>query len=152
MSEQPRSNSFSGFEPAVLNGPIRVGPVEPFLSALEGNREISPRTIRAIIRARASRAEFFCSSLFADPAWDMLLALFGAELEQRRVSVGSLCNRARVPATTALRWIDVLLKHGLVEKRNDPLDRRRVHVSLTADGSVAMGQYFAAVPQPLAVL
>src|SRR5437762_3206264 len=51
--------------------------------------------VRAILRARRSRDRFFDASLFADPAWDMLLELYLAELlGERRLSVGSLCQSA----------------------------------------------------------
>jgi hypothetical protein len=63
--------------------------------------EIDPAEIRAVIRARRLRNQFFADELFADPAWDMLLDLFAAGLEKRRVSVSSLCIAAAVPPTTA---------------------------------------------------
>lgn len=44
-----------------------------------------------IIKFRRSRGLYFGTSLFADPAWDMLLDLFLAGEEGRRVSVSSLC-------------------------------------------------------------
>lgn len=152
MSQQPRPDSFCGCERTVRGVPIRVSRVQPFLSALEGERGVSIRTIRRIISARSKRAEYFGSSLFADPAWDMLLALYGAEIDQRRVSVGNLCCAARVPASTALRWIDVLVQHRLVAKRSDPFHGRRVHISLTPQGSLAMEKYFTAMPEAPAVL
>lgn len=48
--------------------------------------------VRALIRARRTRDQFFQSVLFADPAWDMLLDLMAARLEHKRVSVSSLCR------------------------------------------------------------
>jgi hypothetical protein len=101
--------------------------------------------VRNAIRARRMRAQFFAAGLFADPAWDMLLDLFAARLEQRAVSVSSLCIAAAVPPTTALRWIGTLHDAGLFERQADPSDRRRAHIALTAAGLAGMQAYARAV-------
>lgn len=100
--------------------------------------------VRGMIRARRLRDQFFEASLFADPAWDMLLDLFAAELERRRVSVSSLCIAAAVPPTTALRWIATMHEHGLFARQADPTDRRRAYIGLTAKGLEAMRSYLGA--------
>jgi hypothetical protein len=107
--------------------------------------EISAAEIRAVIRARRMRAQFFADELFADPAWDMLLDLFAAQLERRRVSVSSLCIAAAVPPTTALRWIGTLHEAGLFERQADPADRRRAYIGLSAKGFEGMRSYASAV-------
>lgn len=107
------------------------------------NDDTSAQEIRAVIRARRLRAQYFTGELFADPAWDMLLDLFAAELESRRVSVSSLCIAAAVPPTTALRWIGTLHEAGLFERHADPSDRRRAYIGLTAKGLDGMRCYVA---------
>jgi DNA-binding MarR family transcriptional regulator len=98
--------------------------------------------IKQILRNRDCRADFFNCRLFSDPAWDMLLVLYAMELEQRRISISGLCASSRVPSTTALRWIGVLAKEELIQRRSDPLDGRRSYVELSRDGSAAMRSYF----------
>src|SRR4051812_23053389 len=46
--------------------------------------------VRTILRARRLRDRFFEAQLFADPAWDILLELYAAELGRYRTSVSSL--------------------------------------------------------------
>jgi hypothetical protein len=106
--------------------------------------DISAGEVRAVIRARRLRDQFFEGELFADPAWDMLLDLFASELEHRRVSVSSLCIAAAVPPTTALRWIGSMHDAGLFERHADPADRRRAYIALSDKGMAAMRGYFAA--------
>lgn len=107
---------------------------------------IDASDIRRAIRARRMRDDAFgASGLFEDPAWDMLLDLFAAELERRQVSVSSLCIAAAVAPTTALRWIGKLIDARLLERRPDDLDRRRAFISLSAKASMAMRHYVAAV-------
>lgn len=107
--------------------------------------KISAEAIRAVIRARRLRGNYLSNELFADPAWDMLLDLFHAELAQLRVSVSSVCIAAAVPATTALRWLKILTDRGLVYRRADPYDGRRVYVELSPQTSLAMQSYFAEI-------
>lgn len=107
--------------------------------------EIAATEIRAVIRARRMRAQFFADELFADPAWDMLLDLFAAQLERRQVSVSSLCIAAAVPPTTALRWIGTLHEAGLFERQADPADRRRAYIGLSPKGLEGMRSYASAV-------
>ena len=112
---------------------------------------IDPETVRGIIRARRLRARYFDAELFADPAWDMLLDLVQAEIDQLRVPVSSLCIAAAVPATTALRWIKTMTDSGLFVRRADPHDGRRVFVEMAPDTSLAMRRYFAEIGCPAAV-
>lgn len=100
--------------------------------------------LRAILRQRRLRNRFFDPALFADPAWDMLLDLMAARLEGESVSVTSLCIASAVPSTTALRWIRTLIDSGLVQRRADPADGRRIHISLTDPAALAMSAYLAA--------
>ncbi len=105
---------------------------------------VSAEEVRAAIRARRLRDQLFGAGWFEDPAWDMLLDLFAAELEGADVSVSSLCIAAAVAPTTALRWIARLGEAGLIERRPDPRDRRRSFTVLGADARALMRRYWAA--------
>lgn len=95
--------------------------------------------IRRILKFRDIRARVFqADDLFADPAWDMLLEIFVADLTQHKMPVSSACMSARVPATTGLRWLKVLERQGLIRRFDDPHDRRRVFVSLTPEAFTKM--------------
>ena len=102
--------------------------------------------VRQIIRTRRARTSFFNADLFADPAWDLLLELYASELTHRRMSVSDACIASAVPATTALRWIGALERAGLIERRNDPFDGRRIFVELSETASSAMGRLMATIP------
>jgi DNA-binding MarR family transcriptional regulator len=104
------------------------------------------KRVASILKARRLRAKFFDADLFAEPAWDMLLELYTAELDEVRATIGSLSLGAGVPATTALRWIQVLEEKGLFARHPDPLDRRRIFVSLTKKGIDAMNAFLEACP------
>lgn len=101
--------------------------------------------IRALIRARRTREQFFPADMFADPAWDMMLDLLAARLAGQRVSVSSLCIAAAVPPTTALRWIKQLTDRAMFMRVDDPMDSRRVFIDLTEAATQALFGWVRAV-------
>lgn len=113
-------------------------------TAVDG-AEIDAAQVKAMIRARRLRDQYFRADLFADPAWDMLLDLMAARLEGQRVAVSSLCIAAAVPATTALRWIKTMTEHGLFVRVADPQDGRRVYIELSDHAASALQNYLRAV-------
>lgn len=142
----------SSHETAVARGAMnsgrRVEDLRPVFAAESTDlaHPILPNAsdLRAILRQRRLRDRFFDPALFADPAWDMLLDLMAARLEDERVSVTSLCIASAVPSTTALRWIRNLIDMGLFQRCADPADGRRIYISLTDPAARAMSAYLAA--------
>ena len=92
--------------------------------------------------ARRGREDFFASSLFADPAWDILLILYWAGHAQQRMKIGSVCAAVAVPVTTAMRWIEHLRGIGLLCKDKHQTDRRVLWVRLSDDAQLTLDQYF----------
>lgn len=99
---------------------------------------ITAALVRRLIRLRRDRDRHFPAEIFADPAWDMLLDLTAARLEQMDVPVSSLCVASAVPTTTALRWIRSLIEAGLLVRRTDPIDARRAFITLSDQAHQAM--------------
>lgn len=134
VSDKPvsfRPAPMGGFQPFPVNSPTISAPFDA-------------RALRDIIKARRLRERFFDGELFADPAWDILLDLKAAAAEGQTVSVSSLCIAASVPPTTALRWITAMTESGMLERRQDPDDARRVFIVLSDETSAKMNDYFAA--------
>ena len=100
---------------------------------------------RALIEQRRLRRRFLPEELFHEPAWDMLLALYVASHDHRVMNVKTLVSSADAPVTTSQRWIEHLAKLGLVRRMVDPIDRRRIEVSLSNDGRRAIEAYLAAI-------
>lgn len=134
----------SGERAAPLAGSPRLAPTVPPPEP-PIDRALDANAIRAMIRARRLRAQYFDPALFADPAWDMLLDLMAARIERRAVSVSSLCIAAAVPSTTALRWIKALTDQGLLRRAPDPRDARRVFIELDDATAGAMARCLSAM-------
>ena len=97
--------------------------------------------IRRLQRLRASRDRIFGKGLFGEPAWDILLDLYAAQLRSRQESVASVCVAAGVPSSTAVRWIKILLNEGLVLRLSDTRDEYRCLLALTPKGVEAMERF-----------
>jgi hypothetical protein len=103
---------------------------------------------RSIYRLRRRREAIFGNALFAEPGWDILLDLYLAAKEKRRVSVSCACIASVVPATTALRWIQQLEKESVIVREIDRNDARRFHLRLTPEG---LGKMEALLGEALAL-
>ncbi len=145
IAEQDEDKPRSG----VSERPVSFRPapaiiMQPLASPLaEPEPQISASYVRETIKLRRLRERYFDAELFADPAWDILLDLFAARFEGVPVSVSSLCIAASVPATTALRWISAMTADGILLRRHDPNDARRVFIDLSNDMMTHMTGYFS---------
>ncbi len=96
---------------------------------------------KQLLAQRLARFDHFPAELFHEPAWDMLLALFVAHEERRTMNVKTLVASAHAPVTTSQRWIDHLHKLKLIDRVIDPIDRRRIELSLSDSGYTAVTAY-----------
>ena len=116
--------------------------VETRLSDINADREKLIARAREALRNRRKRREIFGETMFGEPAWAMLLALYVAEATEGRMSVGKLSSLSGGPPSTAQRWIDYLIKRNLAVREPHPTDRRTVFVKLSDAGRAALDLYF----------
>jgi DNA-binding MarR family transcriptional regulator len=105
------------------------------------NNASGPPLLRLALQAQRMRktvAALFPRDVFRDFAWDILLELFVAEQRGRAICVKDLILVSGETSTSALRRIDRLEGAGLLQRRHDSPDHRRVSVALTAKGDEAM--------------
>lgn len=92
-----------------------------------------------------TRNRLFPDELFADPAWLILLDLFTHRATGKLISVSSACIASLVPPTTALRYIRRLVELGMLQRTNDPADRRKVYLQLTESACSQMEAFFTKI-------
>ena len=113
---------------------IEGGTLQDPPHALPSDPAYLARFARSLLHARRMRERLLPADLFAEPAWDMLLELFVQRDDGRRFSVTDTCSASNVPPTTALRWLEILVSEGLVERISDATDGRRRFIQLTPTG------------------
>lgn len=95
------------------------------------DRDLALRVAKQAVAVRRSRERSFGEDLFADPAWEVLIDLFIAQVEGKDVTIGDACIAASVPLTSALRCCQALHSRKLVRREADQRDKRRVLLRLT---------------------
>ena len=105
--------------------------------------------VRVLIEARRARGRFFAPSIFGEPAWEMLLALYAASDEEGPLTLSRIAERAGTPPSTALRWLSYLEAQGLVARSGNIHDHRMQLVELTDKAREAFLNYFSAMPPEL---
>jgi DNA-binding MarR family transcriptional regulator len=68
----------------------------------------------SIIRFRQYRANILPAELFSEPAWDLLLELFLADAEGRRISAREVAEKSNISPGVMSRWLQHLSKIGYV--------------------------------------
>lgn len=116
-------------EPLLLQQDERLQPIQ----AVEDD-ELGIQLAVQLVEARSRRFRHFDQDMFGEPAWNMLLELLVSERRRHKCSVTDLCLSSHTPSSTALRWLQVLERRGLVCRERDPRDGRRTFVLLSPAG------------------
>lgn len=106
---------------------------------------------KAMILERRIVGEALGFSLVENANFDILMELYLARTERRKVFVWSLCAAANTPYSTAYRKIKELVVAGFIVRHDDRKDRRRVEVELTEHGVAMIDRLVrrvAAIPWP----
>jgi DNA-binding MarR family transcriptional regulator len=96
---------------------------------------------RKEFEGRKARLRYFSKSMFGEPAWDILIALYMTDVAGPRQTVGRITQMANAPPTSALRWLAYLERDKLIVREPHPTDRRVTFVELTDRGRTAIKNY-----------
>lgn len=98
---------------------------------------------REEVRRRRARETVMPREFFGEPAWNILLDLFIAAGERRRLSVTDVFVFAGASATTVIRYLNILEAADYLKRTPDPDDNRRTFVNLTEFGETAIRKTLA---------
>jgi predicted transcriptional regulator len=88
---------------------------------------------------RSLRAQFVSAPIFAEPGWDILLAVYIRELSGESFTLTDLETTTSLPRSTAQRWLAVLAEQKLLaQTKND-------FIELTRLGRNVLNDYFDAL-------
>lgn len=86
-------------------------------------------------KAQLLREAHFEGLPFHETGWEILLELYIAEAEGRKLNVTAIGLDGHIPNATLVRWIALLEHRQLVFRQPDTIDRRRTWIGLTSLGS-----------------
>lgn len=128
-----------------------VADLEAELVRISARRQPCQKELRRLARkiydARRLRDRLLDQKLFGEPAWDMLLALYHLPALGHMITTTGLCCCSAVPLTTALRWLKILEKDGLLERGPHIDDGRMQLVRLTKEGRALLDRYLTRLLQ-----
>lgn len=93
---------------------------------------------RSVLEARRKLERICSGDVPRDAAWDMMLELFIARQTGRLLCVKELTLLCGASPAGAVRRLDRLQTAGLICRKTDGQDHRRIRVDLTACGFEAM--------------
>jgi len=96
-----------------------------------------------ILNIRHTRAQMLGNAMLTGPAFDLFLTLYVLSAKRETVSVSALGRAARIPPSSALRWIAYLVDKGLVMRSKSEGDRRIISVRPTDLGRKALHRFLA---------
>ena len=111
----------------------------------KGSHSLDDRRAQAatrLYRERRFRAEYFSDSdVFGEPAWDILLHLYQGHSHDRELRIESVALATGLPATSSLRWLELLEKKGLVFAYRNESEIAEIYLRLSSKGLDAMARY-----------
>lgn len=106
-----------------------------------GRIALTARFVHSLIAARRLRSERLGPALAPEPGWSVLLALYAARLEDRRLTLAALIRATGAPGSTVYGRIAALEAQGLLARRPDPARGRGTLVCLTDDAAARIHDY-----------
>ena len=128
----------STFEPLEPN--VKIKPGGGTCRSETGDGELLQKQALEILALRRRRHSVFGKAMFGEPAWEMLLLLYGLGIRQ---TVTRLAEHACASKSTSIRWIDYLEAQRLVAREQHPTDKRVVYVDLTEKGRERIRLYLS---------
>jgi DNA-binding MarR family transcriptional regulator len=96
---------------------------------------------KAIVRVRRARDRLLGRAVVGEPAYELLLALYVSANRRRGVPLTTLAKSAKVPYSSALRWIAYLEDKRFVSRSQSSSDRRVILIRLTGSGLAVLHDF-----------
>lgn len=95
--------------------------------------------VKCLISFNRNRSAIFGQELSTDPAWDLLLQLYAADLVDSVTRQEQLLENCNVPHSVARRWLAALEQRGFVRSSGT---HEQASVRLSAQGRQLMDRLF----------
>ena len=106
---------------------------------------MTPRAFFAsLLGLRRIRERHFGIELFGEPAWDIMLQLMIARIDQRDLRVGELCASAASSPEATFQYINELVDAKLVDRFENAADTGDFFLSLSSEAARRMAELYRA--------
>lgn len=109
---------------------------------LSSSREYMLQQAQAALALRQRRLELFGDALSAEAPFAMLLALYVNEDREPVLTLTRLTQLSWVNPSTAIRWLEVLVDDGWIDRATDPDDLRKVRLSMSTKARQKLDELF----------
>jgi DNA-binding MarR family transcriptional regulator len=124
---------------------LQRSPREISIGASQQSDEGLVALANSLLQALSDQPDFGARDIVFNPAWQLFLELFVAQLEQKPVPVTNACLSLGTAQTTALRYLTDLERRGLIASVSDPADGRRRLLRLTPQVEAELRLYLQSV-------
>lgn len=90
---------------------------------------------------RRLRQQHFARSMFGEPGWDIILALYICDWAGARFTSATLSEHVGAPSSSVVRWLAYLDREGLTIRDEHPTDRRKSLITLSDKGRAKLDQF-----------
>ena len=106
---------------------------------------MSPRQYFAsLLELRRMRERYFGSELFGEPAWDIMLELMLARVDEREVTTSELRSHTSSPQIVTRHYIDALVEAKLVDTFENARNIQDPFLSLSSEAARRMAELYRA--------
>jgi hypothetical protein len=106
---------------------------------------MSPRQyFTSLLELRRTRERYFGSELFGEPAWDIMLELMLARVEDREVLASELQSHASTPAIVTRHYLEALVDARLVDTFENAANVDDPCICLSSEAARRMAELYRA--------
>jgi hypothetical protein len=106
---------------------------------------MSPRQyFTSLLELRRTRERYFGSELFGEPAWDIMLELMLARIEDREILSSQLKSHAGSPAIVTRHYLEALVEAKLVDKFENAANVDDPCIVLSSEAARRMAELYRA--------
>jgi hypothetical protein len=125
----------------------RISKDEFFDDKILGPADLIDRAQKCLQWGRLKSAALDAGNgLFADACWNMCLDIYICGLKDEQVTVSAIAHSSGIPMTTAMRYINVMVEQGLLEKSPNPADNRMIFVAVSPECSIKIRDLLSSAP------
>lgn len=120
--------------------------------ALPGNDNLDSRSeepctprsyFAGLLQLRRTRERYFGNSLFGEPAWDVMLELMIARIDQREIKMSDLANPNSLGIVTR-QYVEALVDAKLVDQFENPENDNDPFLALSSETARRMAEIYRA--------